>query len=258
MAKVRALLRLIGIAVVTLPLWLLFLLTRPLGWLSPRLGARSHFLLIRSWARLMAAVMGVRIEREGEAPAAPFFLVSNHLSYLDVLLFLASTDGVLLSRADVARWPGIGILARSTGTLFIERARRAELPRVLRQVQAKLDAGYGVVVFPEGTSSAGDELLPFKASLFEVPAAAALPVHCASIAYDVPSGERPARLAVSWWGDMSFADHAFALLGLPGIRARLRFAAEPVRGDDRKQLAAAAQAQVQELFVPTGSQEPPA
>ena len=119
-----------------------------------------------------------------------------------------------------------------------------------------MDAGYGVVVFPEGTSSPGDELLAFKASLFEVPAAAGLPVHCASVSYDVPSGARPARLAVAWWGDMRFADHAFRLLSLPGVRARLAFGDAPVQAPDRKQLAGLAEDAVRQLFVPTGSREP--
>ncbi len=258
MGPLRAVLRVLAIVLVTLPPWLLYLLTRPLARPFPRFGAHSHFLLVRNWARVIAAVMGVRIERQGSAPAAPFFLVSNHLSYVDIIVFLASADAVLLSRADLARWPGIGVLARTTGTLFIERTRRSDLPRVIEQVRRRLDAGYGVVVFPEGTSSPGDELLPFKASLFQVAAAAGLPVHCASVSYDVPSGKRPARLAVSWWGDMTFADHAFRLLALPGVRARIAFAEAPVRGGDRKELAAAAQEAVAALFVPTGSREPAA
>ncbi len=256
MGHARAVLRLLGLVPLTLLTWAVYLLTRPLGWIWPRFGAWSHFLLVGGWARAAAALLGVRIERRGAAPAPPFFLVANHLSYLDVLVVLASARAVLLSRADVARWPAVGVLARTTGTLFIERERRSQLPRVLEAVSARLAAGLGVVVFPEGTSSPGEEVLPFRASLFEVAAAGGLPVHTASLSYDVPTGAAPARTAVAWWGDMTFGGHAWRLIGLPSVRARIDFDPEPLRAGDRKELARRAEAKVRARFVRTGSGEP--
>jgi len=107
-----------------------------------------------------------------------------------------------------------------------------------------------VVFFPEGTSSRGASVLPFKASLFEVAVQAELPVHTASIRYETPAGVTPAWLSVAWWGDMTFFDHFLRLLTLPRIRARISFGATPVTGDHRKDLASEAHRAVTETFEP--------
>jgi 1-acyl-sn-glycerol-3-phosphate acyltransferase len=105
-------------------------------------------------------------------------------------------------------------------------------------MQASLDAGVGVVVFPEGTSTDGSGVAPFRTPLFEHAAATGLPVHAAALAFSTPAGSPPAREAVCWWGDMELLPHLAALLRLPSIEARVSFAPEPIVDADRKRLAA--------------------
>jgi len=208
----------------------------------------------RSWARRMCRVLGVRIRVEGPKPEPPFLLVSNHLSYVDVVVLMSQLDARLVSKAEVRSWPLLGALARLGGTLFIDRTKRRDIPRVLADIQATLARGHGVVFFPEGTSSAGLEVMPFKASLFEAAALGSLEIVPASLHYATPPDERPAQWSVAWWGDMDFAPHLLGLLRLSRIDAVLRLGTERLQDDDRKQLALAAHGEVASLFHPLCSE----
>jgi len=196
------------------------------------------------------SVLGIRLEVRGEAPRPPFFLVANHLSYVDILVLHSCLNCLFLAKSEVGSWPVIGFLARSTGTLFVERGRKTDLLRVIRETQRRMDGGFGVVVFPEGTSTDGSAVLPFKASLFEVPASTGQAVQCASISYITPPSAPPARLAVCWWGGMTFGRHFLELLTLPPFRALVSFGTEPIVAPDRKTLALESQRAVESLFTP--------
>lgn len=254
MGHVRALARSLALAAWILGWYLLRLLLRPAGWLDARRWERLHDRSLRTWARGAARIIGMRVEVEGTPPAPPFVLVSNHLSYLDIIVLWTRAQGDFLAKAEVSRWPIFGVLTRSAGTLFVDRKRIADLPRVIEDLRAVLGRGRGVIVFPEGTSSEGAGVLRFRAPLFEAALGAGLPVHCAAISYRTPPGSRPARLSVCWWGDMGFIDHLYRVLMLPSCEARVVFIAEPARGETRKELAQSAQALVERHFEPvTGS-----
>jgi 1-acyl-sn-glycerol-3-phosphate acyltransferase len=194
--------------------------------------------------------MGMRLEVLGRAPVGPFFLVANHLSYMDIVALLATTPATFLSKAEVARWPLVGWLARSTGTLFVDRTKKSDLVRVLGAIRGSLSAGQGVVVFPEGTSSEGRDVLPFRPSIFEVPAMLGIPVRCATLTYRTPPGSAPANLAVCWWGDMAFFPHLLALLALPRFEVTVSFGTQELYEADRKRLAERARAAVLSEFRP--------
>lgn len=221
----------------------------------PLLGAtrarRAERRVARSWARATAAILGLRIQVLGTPPEGRYLLVSNHLSYVDIIVLMNAVDACFLSKAEVAHWPLIGPVARFAGTLFVDRTRRTDLPRVLAEIESTLDGGRGVVFFPEGTSSPGCELLPFKPSLFEVAARGDLEVACCALHYATPAEERPAEWSVCWWGDMGFGEHIVPLLGLSAIQAEVRFGARRVRGEDRKALCEEARAEVLRVFRPT-------
>jgi len=149
----------------------------------------------------------------------------------------------------------LGRLCRGMGTIFVDRERRSDVARAGREILAALDRGDGVVLFAEGTSTAGAGVAPFRSSLLEPAAARRMPVYYASITYRTPAGAPPAHRAVCWWGDMPFASHLFALFGLGAFDAVVRFGPEPVADVDRKRLAARLRERVAERFTPVVSPE---
>jgi 1-acyl-sn-glycerol-3-phosphate acyltransferase len=205
----------------------------------------------RVWARGMTRLCGLRVSVVGRPPRGGSLLVSNHVSYLDVIVLASQLDGAFVAKSEVASWPVIGWLARSGGTLFVERGRRADVQRVGGEMARRLARGEGLLLFPEGTSSAGETVLPFRSALLEPCAAGGLPVHAAAIGYATGASEPPAARCVAWWGDMPFLSHALDLLRLERIEARLAFASAPLVERDRKLLAARLRAAVQSLLTPT-------
>jgi len=229
--------RLLGVTLV----WYVLL---ELGWLACSLAPRAaqrrrrwRRLVKRRWCAAVCRALAVRVEVVGEPPRQPSFLVSNHLSYLDVPVLGSLIDTVFVSKAEVADWPAIGHLATRGGTVFVDRARKRALPQVNERIRTVLAQGDGVVVFPEGTSTGGDELLPFRPSLLAPAADLGLEVRSATLSYAAGPGDPPARQSVCWWADAPFGPHVLGLLGLSRVRARVVFHPQTVREADRKQLA---------------------
>lgn len=212
--------------------------------------ARVSSWVFRNWARWSARALGARIEVEGSPPPAPFVLVSNHLGYVDIIVLASQIDCVFVSRSDVAGWPVVGPLVRMVGTIFIDREAKRDIPRVLDRVAENLAHGRGIVIFPEGTTSDGSSVLPFRPPLLEAAARAGIPVRCVSLTYRTPPGSAPAGETVCWWGDMSFWPHVRRLFRLPYFTARVRFAPDSIRETDRKRLAATAREIVLRNFDP--------
>lgn len=215
---------------------------------SQRLAWRR--MCLNAWARAVTAVMNIRVITSGPLPQVPFFLVSNHLSYIDIIIFASVLDCVFVSRADVASWPGIGLLAQSVDTIFLHRENYHDIPRVISLIDQKLSEGLGVIVFPEGTSSKGDKVLPFKTSLLEPAARAGYPVSYASIAYETPVDQPPAYQVVSWWGDSTFIPHLLSLLMVREFSALVTFGDHAIQAEDRKVLAKNLWEAVNSCFVP--------
>lgn len=249
----RACVRILAIVVWTAALYALRTVCLLLALVSRDAFWSIHSALMQTWARGVGRCMGIRIRTEGRPPRAPYLLVTNHLSYVDIVALQAACGCVFLAKAEVSRWPVIGFLARTTGTLFVDRTRRRDLPRAVEAIESVVRRGRGVVFFPEGTSTEGREVLPFKPSLFEVAIRTGLPVYCASLGYCIPGGTPPARLVVCWWGDMEFFPHLYALLQIPSFEARIAFCSDPIPREEqegRKDLAESAHRTVESCFVP--------
>jgi len=193
--------------------------------------------VMRRWCAGVCAALGVEVQVHGTPPGEPCLLVCNHLSYLDIPVLGAHAHTIFVSKSEVAHWPVVGRLATLGGTIYVERAAKRKLPRVNEQIRAALARGEGVVVFPEGTSSPGDEVLPFRASLLAPAEELGLEVRAAGLAYATADSDPPARVSVCWWGDMEFAPHVLGLLRLRAVRATLSFAPRGVRAESRKDLA---------------------
>ncbi|HSM13202.1 MAG TPA: lysophospholipid acyltransferase family protein, partial [Thermoanaerobaculia bacterium] len=154
------------------------------------------------------------------------------------------------AKAEIDGWPLFGALCRSVNTIFIDRKAKRRLPEVIVQVERTLAAGQGVVIFAEGTSGAGDRVLPFRSSLLDLPARLGEPVRWAALGYGVRGDAAPAHLAVTWWGDMPLGPHLWSFLQLRGVDARLVLGAEPVAAGNRKQLSEALFHRVSGAFEP--------
>ncbi len=211
--------------------------------------------VVRRWATGVAAIMGMKISVRGTPPEAPFVLVANHLSYVDVILLQTQLTCTFVAKAEVSTWPILGWLTRTVGTLYIDRKHHRDLLRVNALIEQALHLGDGIVFFPEGTSSKGDRVYPFKASLLALAARQQYPVIPAAISYATAPGETPAHLAVCWWGDMTFADHLLNLLKLPFFEAHLVFSPHPIQEMDRKALARTLTQHVQSFFSPVVAPE---
>jgi 1-acyl-sn-glycerol-3-phosphate acyltransferase len=204
---------------------------------APRQRRPWRHRVVRRWARGLGWLVGMRVEIHGEPPVAPFFLVANHLSYVDIVLLLGLLDTVFVAKRELVDWPVIGYLARITGTIFVDRRRARDAVRVLDSIDERIADGEGVVLVPEGTSSGGDDVYPLRPALFEWAVRSGYPVRAATIGYRSPPGGPPASEAICWWGDMSFLPHLIRLCGLPGFDAQVRFAGDPVVGTNRTDLA---------------------
>lgn len=243
MKRLRIGLRLFGLLLAT-AIWFVLFVVVFLPWPSPRRRGHCRDWVVHHWSRWILRIAGVRLRVVGEVLRGGGLLVGNHLSYLDIPVLAAVRPVSFLSKAEVAHWPVLGWLARAVGVLFVQREDKRSLPQVAARLVDEVSRGHLVLFFPEGTSTSGDELLPFRPALLAPAAAAQLPVHHVALRYRTPSGAPPAREAVCWWGDTGFGPHALRLLGLPAIEAQVRFGAEPVVRADRKELARALQAAV--------------
>jgi len=218
---------------------------------SPPWPVRTHWLQ-RSAAALLR-VFNMRVRSTGALPQTGL-LVSNHLTYLDIVAIGSLMPTVFVSKAEVRNWPVFGWCAQRGGTLFVDRTRRADVSRISREIQDVLNTGQVVVLFPEGTSSNGHEVLPFKSSLLEPVCASEHPLCVAHISYELDQGS--VENDVCYWGGMTFLPHLIRLMTLKSIRVNIRIAPIVNRAPDRKELARQLHAEIVRLKTTATDDKP--
>ena len=203
------------------------------------------------WTTSFVKITKMHVEVRGTPPQPPFFLVTNHLSYADIGALRYAAKGIFVAKAEVRAWPAAGRICNDMGTIFIDRANRRDIPRAGEEILRRLDAGEGVIVFPEGTATSGQEgVLPFNSSFLEFAARGNVPVSYASITYETPEGELPAHLAAAWGEDITFFQHLWRLLKVKMYTAVITFGEAPITNTDRKLLASELRDRVAEIFAP--------
>lgn len=181
-------------------------------------------------------------------------VISNHLSYVDIVVFAAVHPCVFVSKAEIEAWPVVGWMTTMSGTVYVARGHGGSAMKARKGMQAAVDAGLPVVFFPEGTTTNGSTLLKFHSGLLAQVMQSGAPITAAHIQYSLTEeNERDVSVAddVCYWGDAKMLPHIFKLLGLRGVRVEVRFAEQPIAFSTdvthRKQAAIEARAAVAAL-----------
>lgn len=202
----------------------------PLGWLMLSLRLRRPLTgWVRLWWRGVARLCGLRIHQTGACAdtGRPVLFVANHAGYLDVVVLGALLPACFVAKAEVSGWPVFGWLSGLARTVFVQRdPTRSAVQR--DELSARLAAGDSLILFPEGTSSDGNRVLPFKSSLFAIAGhdQGRLPVQPVSIAYTRLDGMAVGhawRPFFAWYGAMALAPHLWWFLGLGKVGVELCF-----------------------------------
>jgi len=204
---------------------------------------------ITKWvSRSVFVILGMAHRIEGQPMTGPGAVVCNHVSWLDIFALNARKRVYFVSKSEVAGWPGIGALARLTGTVFIKRDRREARGQTVL-FAGRLRLGHRLLFFPEGSSTDGMRVLPFKSTLFEaffnLDQTCPMQVQPVTLIYHAPSDQD--RRFYGWWGDMSFGGHLMQVLGAPrqgGVTVLYHAPLRVAEFTDRKALASAAEAAV--------------
>ncbi len=209
---------------------------------DPAAGRRERARVLRDSLARLTALHGIAVHVEGRRLWGPVLLASNHVSWLDPVVLGGLLPCVPISKLDVSSWPVVGTLARDLGVLFVDRGDGHSGMAVLRGAVRALDDGLPVLNFPEGTTTRGDRVLPFRTGLFSVARSRGVEVVPVAVSYDPPE--------LAWVGDDAFVPHYLKLAGRAGARATVRFG-DPLsaRGfASGAELAAAARARVEALL----------
>jgi len=190
-------------------------------WVCPRLSASGRMLLLERFASRTLGILGVRVTSRGRRPhhEGPCLIVANHVSWLDIYVLNALGGARYVAKSDVACWPLAGAIARGFETLFIVRGSLRDARRVKDEVAAALRQGHRVVVFPEGTTTAGASVGRFYAALFQAAVDTRAPVQPAALRYRTPDGRRDE--AAAFVGDMTFLESLRNVLRRPSLTAEV-------------------------------------
>lgn len=201
-----------------------------------------HFGAARLWSRICLRLFGLRLVVSG-VPVSGGSLVANHSSWIDIVALRSVRLIYFVSKAEVANWPGIGFLTRITGTVFIER-RRSQAKVQEKMLRDRMASDQLLCFFPEGTSTDGLRVLPFKSSLFaaffENGTGTELPIQPVSVRYRPAQNSGLPDNFYGWWGSMDFGSHLWDVFcrsrgGV--VEVIFHPAISPRHFADRKQLA---------------------
>lgn len=177
----------------------------------------------RPLACALRVILNVRVTVEGNRgrlSRGGHVIISNHLGYLDGIVLGSLFPLIYVSKKEVRKWPVIGAWTALCGQIFIDRERREKVPLLVEEIVKKLKQKANVLIFPEGTSTNGETLLPFQSVPFAAPLRIQAPIVPVSLTYkriDNQPVSASNRDQIYWYGDMEFAVHFWNLLALRNI-----------------------------------------
>ncbi len=240
----------------------------PLHLIAVAIGGRSRMAVARLWQGFVCKLMGIRITVTG-APAAerPLLLLANHTSWLDIPILASVTPVSFIAKKEVATWPIVGFLAKAQRSVFVDRTRRHATGAHADEVAGRLSRGDIMVLFAEGTSSDGNQVLPFRSALVgaaqkAIGGGGTATVQPVAIAYQrmlgIPLG-RQHRPLVAWYGGADLLPHLRRVLSEGGIDVHVVFGSARCLGlgDDRKAVTQEAGQLVRRLVSAINAGRPP-
>jgi 1-acyl-sn-glycerol-3-phosphate acyltransferase len=181
-------------------------------------------------AHMILKCLGIEYQVEGQPPACGL-VVSNHLSYLDIIIISAAMPCFFVAKMEIGGWPFFGKAARTGGTIFVDRSSLASAMSVAEQITERLSLPVPVLLFPEGTSTDGAQVLRFHSRLIDPATRAGAPITAAALRYAIEGGREERELC--WYGDEQFVTHLWKVLGVAGFSAHLHFGEPKIYSDRR-------------------------
>lgn len=203
----------------------------------PWLKAEQRHQSIRKWCTQLLGIFQMRLAVIGaeQLEDANYLMAANHISWIDIHVINAFKPHYFVAKAEVASWPVFGWMAKQLGTLFIERGKASSIRKMVPELAAQLGQK-AVCIFPEGTSTDGWQVAPFKPNLFEAAIVASAPVYSLAIQYfDLQTGKK--TTAPAFIGDMGLLDSMWNLICSPPICAQISISKKLPALKDRKALA---------------------
>ncbi len=197
-----------------------------------RLTLERRAVWVRQSARMVLTSLGVQYTVEGRPPTRGL-VVSNHLSYIDILVLSAAMPCFFVAKVEIGGWPFFGKAARTGGTIFVDRSSLASAMTVAEQMteRLKLSIPIPVLLFPEGTSTDGSSVLRFHSRLIDPATSLGAPITTACVRYIIEDGTPEVELC--WYGDETFTNHLWKVLGVAGFHAVVQFGESRVYLDRR-------------------------
>lgn len=263
MATVRAVFVLAGLILVSLAII-------PTQWVILKLGLSEKPYLPRLWHKSVCWLIGVRVHQHGEmASERPLLIAANHCSWLDISALGSTNLLYFIAKSEVNEWPIFGFFSRLQRTIFVNRKRKTDIGRVAKEVAHRMADGEAMVLFAEGTSSNGNEVLPFRSALIGA-AHQAMHVGEEETAYVQPLSIAYTRLHgmpmghfwrahVAWYGDMELVGHLWAIMKEGGLDVELTWGTPvPIeKATNRKVLTRDLQEQVRVMTLAALHPSPP-
>lgn len=253
MRLIRPWVKLLAVVVFTLTIYLIYIPGYLLSYPFDSIRAMWRNIYMRVWSYGMCLILNIRVTTKGTPPEPPFFLVSNHLSYIDIIPLYVNLKCTFVAKKEVYHWPVLGFIIMTMGVIFIDRSQKRDINRVNLILSKSSHPYQGIVVFPEGTTSGGTGVLPFRPPLLQYPADQNKKVHYSSLRYetDQSAGDQHAEVSVCFYGARDpFHKHLFKLASNKRINCTIIFCDEPIKSADRKILADKLHKGIQTIFDP--------
>ena len=177
----------------------------------------------------LTKIFGIKVKKFGKLKEKKVLFVSNHISYLDILILGSEVKGIFVAKSEIKEWPIINKLCLLGKTIFVERFNPRSIKKQMKLIEGAMTKGFNVILFPEGTSSDGSKVLNFKSSLFKIIDSRNLLSHNiqpVSISYNKLDGvplDKTFRPFLAWFGSMDLISHAWKLMGLGETEVNIHF-----------------------------------